>query len=63
MSTPVPEEFQRRPDDYEPLPEMWVDVDYYLNGTLVHPSRRETVQREAYAPGWTVQGARRGETP
>lgn len=58
---PVPEEFQRAPDTYEQILPMWVDADYYLDGKLIHAGRQENTTPDEHQPGWTVQGARRGE--
>lgn len=64
MSTPAPEEFHQAPDSYEHIPQMWVDADYYLDGKLMHPARREPTETPPEdEPGWTVQGAMRGEAP
>jgi hypothetical protein len=61
---PTPEEFQTTPDTYEPVPEMWVDADYYLDGDLIHPARRTQQEPPELSPGWTVQGGgQRGESP
>lgn len=64
MTAPIPPEFHQEPDSYEQIPAMWVDADYYVDGELVHAARRTqqelTPEQE---PGWTVQGARRGQAP
>jgi hypothetical protein len=59
----LPPEFASRPDTYEGIVPAFVDAVYYRDGELVHSTLREEPEvPEAEKPGWTVQGARRGET-
>lgn len=64
MTTPAPEEFSGRPDSYEGIPAMWTRVTVYKDGQLLYGQDKDQEPLAAeQAPGWTVQGARRGETP
>lgn len=59
MST-GPEEFQRTPNTYESVLPIWTRLTVYKDGERLFGPEPDDDELEA---GWTVQGARRGQTP
>jgi hypothetical protein len=60
---PLPPEFSFRPDTYEGIVPAFVEAEYYRDGQLLHSTLREQPEiPEVAKPGWTVQGARRGQS-
>lgn len=58
----LPPEFQERPDTYEGILPMFVEGEWYRDGELIHSTLRDKPELpDEEKPGWTVQGARRGQ--